>query len=79
LDKRFGRTDLPARGKIDHAANPYPGKPYTSDDQGFFFGRDAECNLLLSDIYDGKEWVFLVYGPSGAGKSSLIDAGLRRL
>jgi hypothetical protein len=79
LDKRFGRIDLPSLGHIDHDANPYPGKPYTSQDQDFFFGRDAECNRLLSDIYDGEERIFFVYGPSGAGKSSLIDAGLRRL
>lgn len=79
LDKRFGRTDLPGRGRIDHDANPYPGKPYSSEDQDFFFGRDAECNQLLSDIYDGRERIFFVYGPSGAGKSSLLDAGLRRL
>jgi hypothetical protein len=79
LDKRFGRIDLPSQGTIVHDANPYPGKPYTSQDQDFFFGRDAECNRLLSDIYDGEERIFFVYGPSGAGKSSLIDAGLRRL
>jgi hypothetical protein len=79
LDERFGRIRKPPPGTIDPDQNPYPGKPYSSNDQEFFFGRDAECNQLLSDIYDGNEQVFLVYGPSGAGKSSLIDAGLRRL
>ena len=79
IDQRFGRVDLPARGTIKPEDNPYPGTPYTSKDQEFFFGRDAECNQLLSDIYDGQERIFFVYGPSGAGKTSLIDAGLRRL
>jgi hypothetical protein len=79
IDRRFGRVDRAALGTIDPMDNPYPGTPYTSKDQDFFFGRDAECNQLLLDIYDGKEQVFFVYGPSGAGKTSLIDAGLRRL
>ena len=79
IDRRFGRQEQPKLGHIDHEDNPYPGKPYTANDQDFFFGRDAECNQLLADIVDGEERIFFVYGPSGAGKSSLIDAGLRRL
>ena len=79
IDERFGRVDLPQRGAIDPENNPYPGTPYSAKDQDLFFGRDAERNRLLSDMYDGEERIFFVYGPSGAGKTSLIDAGLRGL
>lgn len=59
-------TDLRAR---------YPGlRPFDSEEQQSFFGRDEEieavCRLLDLDN------LTVLHGPSGMGKSSLINAGI---
>ncbi len=54
---------------------PYPGmKPFTSENTGFFYGRDKEINNLLLRLRNQD--YFFVIGPSGSGKSSFIFAGL---
>jgi len=55
--------------------SPYPGpRPFKSEEQRFFFGRDRETSELSSLISAHREVV--VYAQSGAGKSSLLNAAL---
>ena len=77
IDQAWGRTESPIRGGLDRNQKPYPGSPYTERESNLF-GRDAECNQLLSALHDRQERLFFVYGPSGAGKTSLLGAGLRK-
>jgi WD40 repeat protein len=54
---------------------PYRGlEPFTADDAGVFFGRDADIGILAAMVRDRP--VTVVVGPSGVGKSSLVRAGL---
>jgi hypothetical protein len=63
------------RGRLREDQNPYPGlSPFTEQDAGRFFGRDAEISQFIGKL---KERPMLgVIGPSGAGKSSFIRAGV---
>src|SRR5258708_12499012 len=55
--------------------NPYPGpRPFKSEEQRFFFGRNRETSELSALISAHREVV--VYAQSGTGKSSLLNAAL---
>jgi len=55
--------------------------PYSEEDAPFFFGRDAEREIIIANLMTSRLTLF--YGPSGVGKSSVLRAGvahnLRRL
>ncbi len=54
---------------------PYPGlRPYTSGDEEFFFGRQAQTRGLRQKLETCR--LVAVVGRSGCGKSSLVKAGL---
>src|SRR5262249_14930254 len=54
---------------------PYVGLvPYAAEDAPFFFGRDAERDLIIDNLRAAR--MTLLYGPSGVGKSSLLCAGV---
>lgn len=54
---------------------PYVGLThYSEDDAPYFFGRDAERELLSANLLASR--LTLVYGPSGVGKSSVLRAGV---
>jgi WD40 repeat protein len=55
--------------------SPYRGlRPFTSADEGVFFGREDDVERLWSMVE--HDTLALVVGPSGIGKSSLVGAGL---
>ncbi len=59
---------------------PYRGLlPFERQHRRFFFGRDAECREILSDMsaleHDGRSRFLIVAGASGTGKSSMVMAG----
>ena len=61
---------------------PYKGlMPYSEEDAPFFFGRDAERDLIIANLMASR--FTLLYGASGVGKTSVLRAGvahhLRRL
>src|SRR5262249_37090617 len=57
------------------AATPYKGlMPYTEEDAPFFFGRDAEREIIIANLMPSR--LTLLYGPSGVGKSSVLRAGV---
>jgi WD40 repeat protein len=57
------------------ASGPYKGLTYfTEADAAFFFGREAERDLIIADLKASS--LSLVYGQSGVGKSSLLRAGV---
>ena len=60
-------------------ASPYKGLThYTEDDASFFFGREAEIEIIVANLMASR--LTLLYGESGVGKSSALRAGvLRRL
>src|SRR4051794_22131714 len=54
---------------------PYKGlQPYTEADRKYFFGRDRDINIIISNLYAASVTVF--YGSSGVGKSSVLLAGV---
>jgi energy-coupling factor transporter ATP-binding protein EcfA2 len=54
---------------------PYPGlRPFTTEDQPLFFGREAQVSAMLRQLEDDR--FVAVVGSSGSGKSSLVRAGL---
>jgi Novel STAND NTPase 1 len=62
--------------------SPYVGlSPFTALDEGLFFGRDAEAEIIATNLLSSP--LTVLYGDSGVGKSSLLRAGvpahLRRL
>jgi hypothetical protein len=64
---------------IDAALNinrtRYPGiKPFTTDENFIFFGRESDINALNNLLLIRQ--VIVLYGKSGYGKSSLINAGI---
>ena len=53
---------------------PYKGlQPYTQEDRAFFFGRERDQQIIISNLYAAQLTVF--YGASGVGKSSVLLAG----
>src|SRR3954469_11200043 len=55
--------------------SPYPGlSPYDEGDSALFFGRRAECDLVVANLLTSR--LTVLYGPSGVGKSSLLRAGV---
>ena len=56
-------------------AMPYPGlRPFDSEDEPIFFGREGEVSAMLRQLEDRR--FVAVVGSSGSGKSSLVRAGL---
>ena len=54
---------------------PYVGlRPFESEDQPLFFGREAQVAAMLHQLEDHR--FVAVVGSSGSGKSSLVRAGL---
>jgi len=54
---------------------PYPGlRPFETEEQDIFFGREAQTDQLLKKLQAGR--FLAIVGPSGCGKSSLVRAGL---
>jgi Novel STAND NTPase 1 len=59
----------------DPPASPYRGlRPYTEADAAFFFGREAEEEIIAANVLAAR--LTLLYGPSGVGKSSVLLAGV---
>jgi DNA-binding SARP family transcriptional activator len=57
------------------AACPYRGlQPFDVEDEGIFFGRDADIDSALARL--ARSRFLAVSGASGSGKSSLVRAGL---
>jgi len=55
--------------------NPYPGlAPFTEQEAGCFFGREAEIGALWEKIEERR--LLALIGPSGAGKTSFLRAGV---
>src|SRR5919201_2470419 len=55
-------------------ATPYKGlTAYDEDDAPFFFGREAECEIITANLLATR--LTLLYGASGVGKSSVLRAG----
>jgi len=56
---------------------PYKGlMPYDEADAPFFFGREAEAEIITANLMASR--LTLLYGPSGVGKSSVLRAGVVR-
>jgi WD40 repeat protein len=56
-------------------ASPYKGLArYEEADAAYFFGRDAESELVVANVLASR--LTLLFGDSGVGKSSLVHAGL---
>ena len=56
-------------------SNPFPGlRPFTSEEDYLFFGREDQTNELLQLLREHR--FIAVVGTSGSGKSSLVRAGL---
>ncbi|UUN30587.1 helix-turn-helix domain-containing protein [Streptomyces sp. FIT100] len=71
-------SDPGAPGPQSDGACPYRGLPaFTSQDAGWFFGRERATAALVERVFEriGSGPLLLV-APSGAGKSSLLNAGL---
>ena len=55
--------------------SPYKGlMPYDEADASFFFGREAEKEIITANLLASR--LTLLYGPSGVGKSSVLRAGI---
>lgn len=57
-------TELPFKGLM----------PYEEADALFFFGREADCGVITSNLMASR--LTVLYGPSGVGKSSVLHAGV---
>ena len=54
---------------------PYLGlRPYQYSDRGNFFGRDADCEILIDKLLSNR--LTLLFAASGVGKSSLLNAAV---
>ncbi len=55
--------------------SPYKGlTPYSEQDAPFFFGREAEREIIIANLQASR--LTLLYGASGVGKSSVLRAGV---
>lgn len=53
---------------------PYKGlQPYTENDRAYFFGRERDQEIIISNLYASH--LTVLYGASGVGKSSVLLAG----
>jgi WD40 repeat protein len=54
---------------------PYKGlQPYVAADRDFFFGRERDQEIIVSNLYAAR--LTVLYGASGVGKSSVLLAGV---
>ena len=54
---------------------PYKGLiPYAEEDAPFFFGREAEWEIITANLMASR--LTLLYGASGVGKTSVLRAGV---
>jgi WD40 repeat protein len=54
---------------------PYKGlAPYVEKDRAYFFGRDRDQEIIISNLYASH--LTVLYGASGVGKSSVLLAGV---
>jgi GH24 family phage-related lysozyme (muramidase) len=61
-------------GASSPTKSPYVGlRPFREEDHEFFFGRDREIRIILSNL---RQPLTVLYGPSGVGKSSILQAGV---
>jgi WD40 repeat protein/tetratricopeptide (TPR) repeat protein len=57
---------------------PYKGlQPYTEQDRDYFFGRERDQEVIVSNLYAAS--LTVLYGVSGVGKSSVLRAGVAPL
>ncbi len=55
--------------------SPYKGlQPYGEKDREFFFGRETDREVIISNLFAAPLTIF--YGASGVGKSSVLLAGV---
>ncbi len=55
--------------------SPYKGlTPFTEDDRPYFFGRDAEREIIGANLKAAR--LTVLYGASGVGKTSVLRAGV---
>lgn len=60
---------------VSLGACPYRGlQPYTAADSDFFFGRERDQQIIVSNLYAAP--LTILYGGSGVGKSSVLLAGV---
>ena len=58
------------------AERPFVGlAPFTEEETRYFFGRDADRAVIVSNMVASR--LTVLYGPSGCGKSSLLEAGVQ--
>ncbi|WP_157557531.1 nSTAND1 domain-containing NTPase [Intrasporangium oryzae] len=70
-------TDLSAAVHSETSLSecPYRGlQPYGEEDEEYYFGRDADRDLVIANLMASR--LTVLYGPSGVGKSSLLRAGV---
>ena len=63
---------------MNHASkltSPYPGlRPYQEDEKDNFFGREADCEILVDKLLSNR--LTLLFAATGVGKSSLLQAAV---
>src|SRR5215469_8981561 len=65
--------DIDSGLTIDQSLEPYIGpRPFTSEDQSLFFGRNSETDEIISLIISHR--LVLIYAQSGVGKTSIFNA-----
>jgi len=69
-------TDEPSPLPVsEQAREPYKGlRPYEEQDQDYFFGRDADRDILIDKILANK--LTSLFAATGVGKSSLLQAAV---
>jgi WD40 repeat protein len=81
VPERFPRTGPPDADDRVRAAgardSPYKGlTPYSEEDAAYFFGREAEREIITANLMASR--LTVLYGASGVGKSSILRAGVKR-